>query len=451
MATTFPTSLDAFSNPAAGTILDGAGTAALSHATQHANANDAIEAIQTAIGVTNSAVPSSIQYKLSNATMPVGTQVQNYLPGASFGPAWLALDGSSVSKTTYAAVAALFPSTFSSTVAKTNAYTPTAAPAVAYGNGMFVCVGGTVAAATSAASSPDGTTWTLRAMNTSAVWGSGSNQDTTKSLVFVGGSLNRFIAVGSTATNTTAYNSYSTNGTTWTAGGALPAGLTTTQLSLATDGVANVVVVSKSLTARAIGYSSNGGTTWTLATLTGSSVAGVLTCVWSPFLSLFVVTAAGHPGYYWTSPTGATWTQRTAPAYTSASVLQVLVNNSSELVMFSPSGYVVSVAADGTTWTDITNQFPDDVSKISVWAGQGKSIGNFTAITIGTETRVLTDSRLYKKIPSFTAFNGLAGSACTNGTIWLGVNGTTFGLSTFTISATNMQLDSTNGVFLKVS
>lgn len=47
MATSFPTSLDALSNPVSGDALSSP-----SHADQHANANDAIEAIEAAIGTT---------------------------------------------------------------------------------------------------------------------------------------------------------------------------------------------------------------------------------------------------------------------------------------------------------------------------------------------------------------------------------------------------------------
>lgn len=47
MATSYPTALDTFSNPASGDALN---SAAVPHATQHANANDAIEAIEALLG-----------------------------------------------------------------------------------------------------------------------------------------------------------------------------------------------------------------------------------------------------------------------------------------------------------------------------------------------------------------------------------------------------------------
>jgi hypothetical protein len=59
MATNFPASLDALTNPVAGDALSSP-----SHAGQHANANDAIEALQAKVGVDSSAVTTSIDYKL---------------------------------------------------------------------------------------------------------------------------------------------------------------------------------------------------------------------------------------------------------------------------------------------------------------------------------------------------------------------------------------------------
>ena len=48
MASSYPGGLDAFSNPAASDALD---SVSVPHHTQHANANDAIEAIQAALGL----------------------------------------------------------------------------------------------------------------------------------------------------------------------------------------------------------------------------------------------------------------------------------------------------------------------------------------------------------------------------------------------------------------
>jgi len=59
MATNFPTSLDNLSNPAGSDPVNNP-----SHAVQHANVNDAIEALETKVGVTNSAVTTSLDYRV---------------------------------------------------------------------------------------------------------------------------------------------------------------------------------------------------------------------------------------------------------------------------------------------------------------------------------------------------------------------------------------------------
>ena len=76
MATNFPTSLDALTNPTAVDTLDSP-----PHDVQHADANDAIEALQAKVGVDGSAVTSSLDYKVNAlpsglvalATTAVGT------------------------------------------------------------------------------------------------------------------------------------------------------------------------------------------------------------------------------------------------------------------------------------------------------------------------------------------------------------------------------------------
>jgi len=67
MATNFPTSLDALTNPS--------GTDSMSspsHAGQHTDANDAIEALQAKVGADGSAVTTSLDYKVSQLETDVG-------------------------------------------------------------------------------------------------------------------------------------------------------------------------------------------------------------------------------------------------------------------------------------------------------------------------------------------------------------------------------------------
>lgn len=59
MTTNFPTSLDDFTNPTSGSSL-----ASPSHADQHADANDAIEALEAKVGVNSSAVTTSLDFRI---------------------------------------------------------------------------------------------------------------------------------------------------------------------------------------------------------------------------------------------------------------------------------------------------------------------------------------------------------------------------------------------------
>ena len=67
MATGFPSSLDALTNPLSTDVLTSP-----SHADQHTDANDAIEALQVKVGVTGSAVTTSLDYKVNK---PLNSEV----------------------------------------------------------------------------------------------------------------------------------------------------------------------------------------------------------------------------------------------------------------------------------------------------------------------------------------------------------------------------------------
>jgi len=60
MATSFPASLDTLTNPTSGDSLNSP-----SHSGQHADANDAIEALQAKVGVDGSSVTTSLDYKIT--------------------------------------------------------------------------------------------------------------------------------------------------------------------------------------------------------------------------------------------------------------------------------------------------------------------------------------------------------------------------------------------------
>ena len=63
MPTNFPASLDTLTNP---TSTDAMNSATVPHATQHANLNDAVEALEAKVGVNSSAVTTSLDYKITN-------------------------------------------------------------------------------------------------------------------------------------------------------------------------------------------------------------------------------------------------------------------------------------------------------------------------------------------------------------------------------------------------
>ena len=60
MATSFPTGLDALTNPTGSNPMN---SVSVDHAAQHANSNDAIEALQTKVGIDSSAVSTSHDFK----------------------------------------------------------------------------------------------------------------------------------------------------------------------------------------------------------------------------------------------------------------------------------------------------------------------------------------------------------------------------------------------------
>lgn len=67
MASTYPTTLDNFTNPV-GTDKVNNANSALVHSTQHSQLNDAVEALEAKVGANSSAVTTSHDYKLSSVT-----------------------------------------------------------------------------------------------------------------------------------------------------------------------------------------------------------------------------------------------------------------------------------------------------------------------------------------------------------------------------------------------
>ena len=87
MATNFPSGLDSFTNPSATDSMD---SVSVPHASQHANLNDAVEALEAKVGANGSAVTSSLDYKVAQQglvlvkTQTIGTAVSSVTVTGAF-------------------------------------------------------------------------------------------------------------------------------------------------------------------------------------------------------------------------------------------------------------------------------------------------------------------------------------------------------------------------------
>ena len=88
MATNFPASLDSLTNPSSSDSLNSP-----SHSAQHANSNDAIEALQAKVGADSSAVTSSLDYKVA--------QLETLGTATAFTPSWTNLTPGNATETWY--------------------------------------------------------------------------------------------------------------------------------------------------------------------------------------------------------------------------------------------------------------------------------------------------------------------------------------------------------------
>jgi hypothetical protein len=71
MATNYPNSLDNFINPSS---TDSLGSSTVPHADQHANINDAMEAIQTVIGLNPAGSHLTVKDRIINAEQQISSQ-----------------------------------------------------------------------------------------------------------------------------------------------------------------------------------------------------------------------------------------------------------------------------------------------------------------------------------------------------------------------------------------
>jgi len=195
------------------------------------------------------------------------------------------------------------------------------------------------------ASSPDGTTWTIRTLPSAQGWTSLA-WSSPKSLFCA-------ISGGNSGTSTAAATS--ADGTTWTAR-VLPVAANWEDLCW---GNTVFVAVAGSFTTSNIAASSLDGTTWTRRTMPYSIGWMAVAYGGSP-TPLFVAVAGGiNNSYslYATSPDGTTWTGRTFPI--AARFYGDIVWNGSLFVVtsiqnVSGASTLISTSPDGTTWTQRT-------------------------------------------------------------------------------------------------
>ena len=83
MTTNFPTGLDTFVNPNAATDT----LASVPHDSQHANANDAIAALEAKVGVDGSAVTSSLDYRVNDLELQFSVNYDGGAAGSLYGGA----------------------------------------------------------------------------------------------------------------------------------------------------------------------------------------------------------------------------------------------------------------------------------------------------------------------------------------------------------------------------
>lgn len=85
MSTEFPTGLDSLTNPGPTDTMDAAG---LEHDVQHANLNDAVEAIEAKLGIDGSTDPNFVDYRLAALEGDKGATWGDEFDGASIDAKW---------------------------------------------------------------------------------------------------------------------------------------------------------------------------------------------------------------------------------------------------------------------------------------------------------------------------------------------------------------------------
>jgi hypothetical protein len=301
--------------------------------------------------------------------------------------------------------------------------------ALAYGNGIYVAVGGT----SSAVSSATGTAWTGRTIPT---LGAG-----TYSALTHGNGTFVAIATGSTST------AISSNGTSWVSGGTLPNSGSNTWTSIAYGNGRFVAIQTSS---RAVAYSLDKGLNW-IAAPAGLPVSTTWTKI-SYGQGLFVAVASGG-AIAATSPDGVNWTQR---ALTSSSNWSAIAFGNTDrnplwVAVSNTSGTVACSLRTGAKALGRVKVAGGSVTEIRmIEPGSNYPKGTVTATT--TSTNVITVSDTTNLVDSQPIeFTGCADGGLLENTTYyvIGstiVTNTSFKVSVVKGSSTPASLSTTTGL-----
>jgi hypothetical protein len=311
---------------------------------------------------------------------------------------------------------------------------------LAWGNGVYVAVGGTGTTPSCASSADGAASWVSRSIPGSVTYSSVAWGPTGYSTTAT--NIGLFVAI-STGSNVTAY---SINGTTWTQGGNLPSSATWTSI---TWGNGRFVAVASSSTK--VAYSYDGGATWRDSTVGGGAGLPV-SQAWSQVsygAGLFVAIATSS-AISATSPDGINWVGRAMPS--SSNWASIAYGNPSAtngvnplwVAVSSTSGTIGASIHTGATTTGRVKVSSNVVSEIRMWepgSGYPKGLVSATSTTSGGTITVDNTENLVANQP--VEFNMYSGNLITNTTYYViagSITSTTFQVSAISGSVTPFTL-----------
>ncbi len=256
---------------------------------------------------------------------------------------------------------------------------------VVYNGSIVVAVGefGTIL------SSADAVTWTKRKDDTST----GFSSSLRKVIWQTGGTLNRFIVVGTGfgASAAAIYNS--TNGTTWTA--RVNTG-TYTDVAFYND---NLIAVGNG---SGVLISSNGGDTWTTRTLTSDSNKRVL---FNNDGTLAVIVSDAR--FYRSTDNGVNWTEvYSGPGINYSGSFNSIARNASRFVIIG-NDFQIRTSTDGILWRLISLGALSHSIQQVIWTGTAfiavGTSGYIATSTNGTTWTLQNYSNLFTKTINLTA------------------------------------------------